>query len=68
MENIIENRGAKTKYDFEGFEIGEKKTFKKTSTGTVLNCAKRYSANNNLDWKFRCFTERKGRISIVRIK
>lgn len=63
---IIETRGNKPKYDFSGMEVGKYRYFEKTKAGTILNCAKRYSKINNLNWKFRSYTEGKN-VGLIRI-
>lgn len=70
MEIIIpENRGAKTKYDFSNMKIGDSLKIYETTTGTLLNCAKRYAKINKLGWKFRCYTDYKtNKVVIVRVK
>lgn len=64
---VKENRGAETKYHFQGMKLGEEKTFCHATTGSVLNCAKRYAKINLLDWKFRCYSGN-GYVGIVRVK
>lgn len=67
MDTIIENRGAKKKYNISGLLVGKKMTFQNTTTGILLTCGKNYVALNDLGWHLRCFTEPDGSISIIRI-
>ena len=54
---VKETRGATPRYDFSNMLLGEKKSYTNTTTGSLLNCAKRYSKINNLNWLFRCYSE-----------
>ncbi len=63
---IPETRGAKSKYDFVDFIIGETRSFENTSTMKVLTCAKTWVLRRNFDWKFRCYTI-ENKVFIVRI-
>ena len=67
MEMIPETRGAKPKYNFEGFTLFETRSFEDTNTGNLLNSAKSYCRQRDLDWKFRCYTMN-GLTHIVRVK
>lgn len=68
MEILVkETRGAKRKYDFSQMKLGEMRSFEGTNTQTLISCAKRYCLNNNLSWRFRCYTE-KDKTIIVRVK
>lgn len=64
---IPETRGSKRKYDFDNFAVGEMKSFKKTTSASVINSANGYAKRRNLNWKFKVWKEGKT-INIVRIK
>lgn len=63
---LRETRGAKMKYDFGQLATQGWLSFSNTTTGTILNCAKRYAAVRGFDWKFRCYSH-EGKIFIVKI-
>ena len=56
MIKIRDARGAKPKYNFDNFILGETRAYETaSSTQSLLGCAKRYVAINELGWKFRCY-------------
>ena len=65
---VKDRRGAATKYDFTDMKVGEDKSYPGATTGSLLNCAKRFCAIRGLDWKFRCYTTDDLIAHIVRIK
>jgi len=55
---VKETRGAKPKYNFEDFKLGEHRVYDNApSTQSLIGCVKRYCATRGLPWKFRCYRQ-----------
>ena len=67
LPEIPETRGRKSKYDFRGYKIGETRSFKCHSTGTLIGCAKVWCMRRGLSWRFRVY-KINGKVKLVRIK
>lgn len=64
---VEETRGAKPKYDFSKFELGEIRTFPNGKITSIHPCAKAYAVSRGLTWKFRSYTKN-NIVHLVRVK
>lgn len=64
---VKETRGAKPRYNFEGFQVGEIRYYHGTTTGRITGSVKSYCRNRDLNWKFRSYTENK-KTALVRVQ
>lgn len=65
--DIPETRGTKPEHDFRTMKLGEKRTFKNTSSANILNRANSQAKTKKLPYKFKVYTIDK-LVTIVRIE
>lgn len=63
---IPETRGPRSKFDFN-LSVGDRRSYRFTTTASLLNSAKHYCRKHGFDWSFRCWTL-DGMVHIVRVK
>lgn len=63
---FVETRGRPSKYNFDRMQIGKPRVFD-GDRRNILRCAKNYSYQRELDWKFITRTI-KGKVHLIRVE